>query len=106
MGYMVPVHHCWLWWPKHPGLVSGIILGGFGFGAIIFDNLFTHMINPDNKKADEDTGFYDDDINDRFIKTWRLTVLMWLGLFVIGTAMIFPGPIKPVKRKGRVVTDG
>lgn len=46
MAYMVPVHHGWLWWPKNPGLVSGIILGGFGFGGLIFDNLMTAVINP------------------------------------------------------------
>jgi len=48
-GYMVPVHHSWLWFPKNLGLVSGIILGGFGCAGLIFDNMFTHLINPLNK---------------------------------------------------------
>ena len=46
--YMVPVHHSWLWFPNNPGLVSGIILGGFGVGSLIYDNVFTHIINPNN----------------------------------------------------------
>ena len=64
MAYMAPVHHCWLWWPKNPGLVSGIILGGFGFGGVIFDNLLTAVINPWGDK--EDHGRYSDRVNDRF----------------------------------------
>ena len=53
---MVPIHHGWLWFPDHPGLVSGIILGGFGVGGLIFDNVFTHVINPGNESVDTATG--------------------------------------------------
>jgi MFS family permease len=28
--YILPVHHSWLWFPRSPGTVSGIILAGFG----------------------------------------------------------------------------
>ena len=104
MAYMVPIHHCWLWWPNNPGLVSGIILGGFGFGALIFDNVFTHIINPSNEPADSD-GFYKKDVDDRFMSTWRTVVGMWFGVYVLGTALIFSGPAKPDKRSARVITD-
>ena len=56
INYMVPVHHAWLWFPENSGLVSGIILGGFGFGSLIFDNVFTHVVNPDNLPYDDETG--------------------------------------------------
>ena len=105
MAYMVPIHHCWLWWPKSPGLVSGIILGGFGFGALIFDNVFTHIINPNNEPADEDTGFYKKEVDDRFISTFRAVVGMWFGVYILGTALIFPGPVKTEKQSSRVITD-
>mmetsp|Transcript_31553 Transcript_31553/g.41789 ORF Transcript_31553/g.41789 Transcript_31553/m.41789 type:complete len:330 (+) Transcript_31553:296-1285(+) len=104
MAYMVPIHHCWLWWPKNPGLVSGIILGGFGFGGVIFDNVFTHIVNPTGEKVGDD-GFYSDDINDRFIMTWRAVVGMWLVIAAVGISMTFPGPIKAEKRTARIVTD-
>jgi len=32
LTYMVPMQHGWLWFPDYPGLVSGIIIGGFGIG--------------------------------------------------------------------------
>ncbi len=32
LSYMVPMTHGWRWFPLNPGLVSGIIIGGFGVG--------------------------------------------------------------------------
>ena len=91
---MVPVHHGWLWFPNNPGLVSGIILGGFGFGSLIYDNVLTHMINPNNEPFDEETAQYPPDVNDRFIRTWRIMILTWFIIAVAGGALIFPGPLK------------
>ena len=53
--YMLPVHHTWLWFPKYPGLTSGIVIGGFGFGPLIWNNLATHLINPNDLPIDEET---------------------------------------------------
>jgi len=92
--YMAPVHHGWLWFPNNPGLVSGIILGGFGFGALVFDNVITHVINPENLPINPDTGYYPDSVNNRFIFMWRVLVTCWLGISIIGFVMIFPGPEK------------
>ena len=105
IAYLVPIHHCWLWWPKNPGLVSGIIQSGFGFGALIFDNVFTHIINPSNEPADKHTGFYKKEVNDRFISTWRIVVAMWFCVYVLATCLIFPGPVQPERGSVRVVTD-
>ena len=43
---MIPIHHGWLWFPESPGLVSGLAIGGFALGALIFDNVSTALINP------------------------------------------------------------
>ena len=106
--YMVGMHHGWLWFPNNPGLVSGIIIGGFGCGGLIFDNMFTHLINPDNLPINKDgpnAGFYDESINDRFIKTYRIIIACWLAIDVIAFIMIFPGPVPKKKVVGEVDTD-
>ena len=92
--YMVPVHHGWLWFPDKPGLISGIILGGFGFGSLIFDNVLTHLINPGNEKYDEDTGQYPEDVNERFKETWYVLIASWAVIAIVGIGMTFPGPEK------------
>ena len=56
MVYLAPIHHGWLWFPDHPGLVSGIIIGGFGVGALVYDNVWTALINPYNDEQDKETG--------------------------------------------------
>ena len=101
MVYLVPVHHSWLWFPKNGGLVSGIVLGGYGAGALIFDNVLTHLVNPNNESADKDTGFYSKDVDDRFMMTWRIVIACWFVLAVIGIATTFPGPVPKSETKRR-----
>jgi OFA family oxalate/formate antiporter-like MFS transporter len=50
--YLVPVTCSWQYFPNRKGLVTGIIVGGFGFGSFIFSFLSTAIINPDNLKPD------------------------------------------------------
>jgi len=40
----------WEWFPHNKGLVSGLIIGGFGFGSSIFGYITTAVVNPDNLK--------------------------------------------------------
>ena len=49
LTYMVPMHHGWLWFPNQAGLISGIIIGGFGLGALVFAPLATLLVNPDGE---------------------------------------------------------
>lgn len=48
-AYLVTLHHSWLWFPQMPGLASGICMGGYGVGALVFDNIMTPIMNPNNE---------------------------------------------------------
>ena len=96
--YMAPIHNVWLWFPSRPGLVSGIIIGGYGLGALIFDNVSTFVINPDNLPIDEATGRYPESVNQNFRKMFSVFIAMWIGLTLIGIASVFRGP-QPADRK-------
>ena len=102
MTYMAPVHHGWLWFPKNPGLVSGLILSGFGAGALIFDNVLTHIINPDNESIGDD-GYYSKAVDDRFRKTFLVLVTSWLIIAIVGCMLTFPGPLPKKRRTGSVL---
>lgn len=95
--YMTPIHQGWAWFPGRGGLVSGIIIGGFGFGPLIFDNIITRTINPENLPVDLSTGYYDQSVDDRFLFTWRIVIASWFLLAVIGFFTIFEGPKKEKK---------
>jgi OFA family oxalate/formate antiporter-like MFS transporter len=44
------------WFPDKKGLVTGIILGGFGLGSFIFTQVQTAILNPNNVSVDKETG--------------------------------------------------
>ena len=50
LTYIVPMQHGWLWFPNRPGLISGIIIGGFGIGTLVFNFVLLYIVNPDGLK--------------------------------------------------------
>jgi MFS family permease len=48
LSYWTPILCGYEWYPKRKGMVSGIIIGAFGFGAFIFGFLTKEIVNPDN----------------------------------------------------------
>ena len=57
--YWPPIMCGWEWFPEHKGLVSGLIVAGYGFGAFFFGFLSTAIANPENyapAKPDDGSG--------------------------------------------------
>ena len=65
ISYSVPISCAMMWFPSHKGLISGVILSGFGAGAFIFDQVQTAFINPDNLKANVSVGSQDEKYFDQ-----------------------------------------
>lgn len=47
-SYMAPLMCGWEHYPERKGLVSGIVIGGFGFGSFFFNIISTFLVNPDD----------------------------------------------------------
>ena len=47
--YFPPLICGWEWIPERKGLVTGIILGAFGFGGFVFGILGMRICNPNNE---------------------------------------------------------
>ena len=41
------------WFPNHKGMAMGVVVGGFGGGAFIFNNIQTAILNPENIAPDQ-----------------------------------------------------
>ncbi|KAA3682039.1 uncharacterized protein DEA37_0010143 [Paragonimus westermani] len=54
-GYSVLISCSAAWFPKHRGLVVGIVTGAFAAGGFVFTPIQTAYINPLNIKADNET---------------------------------------------------
>ncbi len=48
------------WFPKRKGMAMGIVVGGFGGGAFIFNQIQTAILNPDNVAIDESSKYFTD----------------------------------------------
>lgn len=87
---MVPMHHGWLWFPEKPGLISGIIIGGFGFGALIFGNVARVIVNPDNIPESDD-GKFPPEVDGNVQKMLLILSISFSVLAMISIALIQPG---------------
>jgi len=48
MMYWTPLICAWEYFPERKGLMSGLIIGAFGFGAFIFGFISAAVCNPHN----------------------------------------------------------
>ncbi|CAH8669669.1 unnamed protein product [Schistosoma rodhaini] len=48
------------WFPKRRFLIVGLVVGGFGLGALVFTPLQTALINPNNTPVNPTTKLFDD----------------------------------------------
>ncbi|KAK3604472.1 hypothetical protein CHS0354_007176 [Potamilus streckersoni] len=84
------------WMPNNPGLAGGIIVAGFGGGALVFNQAITRYINPDNKVPDviegSDRYFSDDDLLDRVPTSFLILGATYTAMQIIGIIMITSPP--------------
>ncbi|KAF5399356.1 hypothetical protein PHET_07654 [Paragonimus heterotremus] len=81
------------WFPKHRGLVVGIVTGAFAAGGFVFTPIQTAYINPDNIKADNKTRtFSDADLLSRVPTTFLIMAAVIAGFELIGIALIRDKP--------------
>jgi MFS family permease len=52
LTYCVPLVCGYRWEPKRKGLVSGVVLSGFGLSALVFNQVQSALVNPKNLKPD------------------------------------------------------
>lgn len=52
LTYTIPLKICWDYYPNNRGMVSGMIICGFGLGSFIFSLVSTLLVNPENVQAD------------------------------------------------------
>jgi len=81
----------WQWIPDRKGLVSGVIVGGFGFGAFVFNLICTAVVNPGNVrpyKLDNGSIMYDEQIAERVPLMFRVVAIVWSLLVIVALTMV------------------
>ena len=88
--YWTPIICGWEWFPENKGLVTGIIVGGFGLGAFIFGLITSAVANPDNLERVEIDGedYFPKEVADNVPKMYNALQLGWLVLAIICVATV------------------
>lgn len=103
--YMLPIICGWRYFPNRRGLVSGMTIGGYGFGSFIFNFVCKAIANPNNLKpsvAEIEDGktvkYFDNEVGDKVPEMLRVLAACYCALGIIATIMVrFPEEIDPDK---------
>ena len=91
--YLIPLVWWWEHFPKRKGLMSGIIIGGFGFGSFFFGFISFAIANPNNShpELDVDGGkIFGPETPEAEVapKLIRINCAIWAVLALIGIIFV------------------
>ncbi|CAH8871625.1 unnamed protein product [Trichobilharzia szidati] len=94
-GYSVVLAVASTWFPEHRGLVVGLIVGGFGLGAVVFTPVQTALINPNNLPVNNVTRqFTNPEVLNRVPVAFLILGGIVLAIHVVGFCLLRPKPIQ------------
>lgn len=99
-SYLSVVRNCWKYFPEYKGLVSGVILSGYGIASVIYTSLCESIVNPNSMPLAND-GFYSEDIAQKMYDYIFTIFFIFLVGSVLSVAMIFPYTVEE-KNIGKV----
>jgi MFS family permease len=104
ISYAAPMIAGWKWLPNAKGLVSGVILTGFGAGGFIFSLLGTSFVNPNG--LNPTNGKFPNAIYNAFPGMLQKLALLYFIVGSLGAALITKpaAPAAPVKGNVQAVT--
>lgn len=88
LSYASPLACGMRWFPEHKGLINGLIVGGFGLGALLSTTIQTYFLNPDNVSPDSDGYFNDDDLLDKVPNVFFLLGGVFILMEYVGCILI------------------
>ena len=97
MSYLVPLICAWEWFPERKGMMTGLIVGGYGFASFIFAFLSTKLVNPNDMKPDiydatNKVTYFGDEVADRVPYMIRTLASIWTIFVVIAVCLITRKP--------------
>jgi len=98
------------WFPNNKGLAMGLVVGGFGGGAFVFNNIQTVILNPDNvdvARTGPDEGYFiDEGLLSRVPNLLLILGAIYLGLGLIACFLITQPPEDWLDRMEKKAAEG
>lgn len=114
IGYLTPLEVAMRWFPESRGFANSAILFGYGAGGIIFNQLQTQFINPDNYSPDKpysdeypDEKYFSKlhmDLLNRVPKVFLLMAGIFLALQTLGCLLMFENKTE-IKKPSNINDD-
>ena len=93
MVYWPPIMCGWEWFPNNKGLVSGLIVAGYGFGAFFFGFISTGIVNPDDVKVNKKEGsLFPKSVSDNVPHMFHVCLLIWACFVALAVAGVSRNP--------------
>ena len=98
IAYIGPISSAMKWMPKWKGVANGIVVSGFGLGALIFDAVQTGYVNPHNAVAEPDPQnpdekfFMDEDLLHRVPKLFLILGGTYAAMQLLGSLLVTDPP--------------
>ena len=86
VAYTAPMVAGYKWLPQSKGLVSGVILAGYGAGGFIFNIIGTKIANP--KGFNLLNGRFPDEVYNQFPKLLRILAVIYASLAFVGSFLV------------------
>ena len=89
--YLIPLYNAYKYFPLRRGLISGLILGAYGFGSMISSPILMVFLNPDNVRPVEDPSdqnyYFTKEICDNITYSLRMLSAFFLVLGTLGISL-------------------
>ena len=102
LAYSAPISASARWFPEQKGLVTGIIISGFGGGAFLFGSIANALVNPDNLAVSSD-GYFDPKgpVASNVPTMYIFLGCLYLAFITVGGLLISePSPEESFTQKG------
>lgn len=96
-AYMASIIAAQKWYPASKGILTGVIVAGFGFGGLIFTNLQTWYINPNNIAPNESTGYFSSEVHSKVPTLFLYMGIIFTVAQTVGCLLAFPPPTSPAE---------
>ena len=93
MGYTSPLIAGWSWFPKNRGLISGIVLAGFGSGGFLFNILGTQFVNPNG--LTQTAGLFPEEVYKNFPGMLRKLAGVYIAMQTVAALCLKSAPVSP-----------
>ncbi|XP_076349263.1 uncharacterized protein LOC143246436 [Tachypleus tridentatus] len=92
INYVPPLVMPLQWFPQKVGLAVSFVSCGFGVGPVIFNNVITSYLNPENVSPNKDGFFTDEELLDRVPTVMYILTGIYVCIQVIACILIKSHP--------------